>query len=89
MSFVRTLQAGVGLYGSRDHDAIEQIARNFAAPALIVWGRNDRVFPAAQAERAASLLPRSEILLVDDCGHYPQWEHPEVFAEAVKKFCGG
>jgi pimeloyl-ACP methyl ester carboxylesterase len=88
MSFVRTLQAGVGLFGSRDRDAVEQIARQFAAPALIVWGRQDRVFPVAQAECAARLLPRSEVLLIDRCGHYPQWEHPDLFAKAIESFCG-
>jgi pimeloyl-ACP methyl ester carboxylesterase len=88
ISFVRTLKAGVGLFGSRDRNAIEQIARQFAAPALIVWGQQDRVFPVAQAECAANLLPRSEMLLVDQCGHYPQWEHPDLFAEAIERFCG-
>lgn len=87
MSFVRTLQAGVGLSGSRDRSAIEQIARGFAAPALIVWGRQDRVFPVAQAECAARLLPRSEVQLIDRCGHYPQWEQPDSFAKAIERFC--
>ena len=87
MSFVRTLQAGVGLCGSRDRGAVEQIARKFVVPTLIVWGRQDRVFPATQAERAASLLPTSEVLYIDRCGHYPQWEQPELFAEAIEKFC--
>ena len=88
MSFVRTLRAGVGLFGSRNWKAVEQIARQFPAPALVVWGQQDRVFPAAQAERAASLLPGSQMLLIDRCGHYPQWEQPAVFAQAVESFCG-
>jgi pimeloyl-ACP methyl ester carboxylesterase len=87
MSFVRTLQSGVGLHGSRDRVAIARLARKFATPALIVWGRQDRIFPANQAERAASLLPRSEVLYIDRCGHYPQWEQPDLFAEAIERFC--
>lgn len=87
MSFVRTLQAGVGLGGSRDRVAVADIARTFEAPALIVWGRQDRVFPASQAESAARLMPRSEVLYIERCGHYPQWEQPDLFAAAIERFC--
>ncbi|MFM9943278.1 MAG: alpha/beta fold hydrolase [Hyphomicrobiaceae bacterium] len=86
-SFVRTLQEGVGLSGSRDRDAVAQIARNFQAPSLVVWGRQDRVFPALQAERAARLLPNAQLQLIDTCGHYPQWEQPHLFADAIETFC--
>jgi pimeloyl-ACP methyl ester carboxylesterase len=88
MSFVRTLQAGVSLWGSRDRSAVEKVARRFDAPTLIVWGRQDRVFPSNQAERAARLLPNSKLLLMDNCGHYPQWEQPDLFADALETFCG-
>jgi pimeloyl-ACP methyl ester carboxylesterase len=85
-SFVRTLQTGVGLFGVRERDSFEALARRFERPALVVWGRQDRVFPAHQSERAVTLLPLSERILIDDCGHYPQWEQPEAFAMAVERF---
>ena len=86
LSFVRTLQTGVGLFGVRERDSFELLARRFARPALVVWGGQDRVFPTRQSERAAMLLPLSERLLIDHCGHYPHWEQPEVFATAVDRF---
>jgi pimeloyl-ACP methyl ester carboxylesterase len=52
----------------------------------VVWGKQDRVFPAVQARRAVELLPRSELLLIDRCGHYPHWEQPDIFASAVERF---
>ena len=87
LSFVRTLQEGVGLLGSRDRASVERVARHFPAPALVIWGKQDRVFPPAQAHRAAALLPNSEFLLLDECGHYPHWEQPEAFVRAVEGFC--
>lgn len=87
ISYVRTLQTGVSLRGSRDCGVVAEIARNFPAPSLIVWGRQDRVFPVAHAENAARLLPKSSTLIIDECGHYPQWEHADVFADAVAEFC--
>lgn len=86
-SFVRTLQQGVGLCGSRDRDVVARIAAAFPAPSLVVWGMQDRIFPPAQAQAAAAVLPRSELLLLDACGHYPHWEQPEAFARAVERFC--
>ena len=86
LSFVRTLRQGVGLLGSRNRDEVERLARAFGRPTLVMWGRQDRVFPPDQAARAADLLPRSELHMIDACGHYPQWEQPEAFAAAVERF---
>lgn len=87
-SFVRTLQAGVGLTGSRNRAAIARLALAFPAPALVVWGRQDRVFPPEHAECAVALLPGSTLKVIDACGHYPQWEQPDQFASAIEVFCG-
>ena len=86
LSFVRSLQTGVGLFGVRERDSFDRLARRFERPVLVVWGRQDRVFPTHQSGRAVSLLPLSERVLIDDCGHYPHWEQPETFAIAVERF---
>nr|WP_246328924.1 alpha/beta fold hydrolase [Brevundimonas lenta] len=88
-SFVRSLQTGVGLSGVKGREGFERLARRFERPTLVVWGRQDRVFPASQSDRAMALLPQAERLLIDDCGHYPHWEQPDVFATAVERFLGG
>jgi pimeloyl-ACP methyl ester carboxylesterase len=85
-SFVRTLQTGVGLLGSKDRASVARIAARLDRPALVLWGRQDRVFPSAYAERAAAILPQSTLRLIDRCGHYPHWEQPEAFADAVERF---
>lgn len=37
-------------------------------PTLLLWGRHDRMVPAAQAETWGRLLPRAQVQLLD-CGH--------------------
>ena len=86
LSFVRSLATGVGLLGGRHVDRVARTAARLDRPALVVWGRQDRVFPPAYAKRAASLLPQSMLCMIDRCGHYPHWERPEVFAAAVEGF---
>lgn len=85
-SFPRTLRTGVGLLGVKERDSFEGLARRLDRPALVLWGRDDRVFPARQSDRAIALLPRAERVLIDRCGHYPHWEQPEVFVSAVEAF---
>jgi pimeloyl-ACP methyl ester carboxylesterase len=86
LSFVRTLKTGVGLVGVRERDSFERLARLFERSTLVVWGRQDRVFPTGQSERAIKLLPLSKRILIDQCGHYPHWEQPEIFGTAVQSF---
>jgi pimeloyl-ACP methyl ester carboxylesterase len=85
-SFVRTLQTGVGLFGVKERDSFAGLAGQFDRPALVVWGKEDRVFPTVQSKRAMELLPQAELRLIDECGHYPQWEQPDAFADAVEAF---
>lgn len=85
-AFVRSLQSGVTLTRSRDSAKVRALAAAFPAPALVIWGRQDRVFPAAYAVEAADIIPDAQLTLIDACGHYPQWEQPEAFAAAVEAF---
>ena len=52
-------------------------------PSLIIWGKNDIVTPPEVAEEFDSLLPNSELYWIDECGHAPMWEKPEIFSEIV------
>jgi len=88
MSFHRTLTAGVGPFGARGVGAMARRARAFTRPALILWGENDRIFPPRYAQRAVQLLPDARLSMIADCGHYPQWEQPAVFAAAAEAFLG-
>jgi pimeloyl-ACP methyl ester carboxylesterase len=68
---------------ARETAAVGRILRNgsLVDPALpaslaridvatfLLWGREDRVIPAAQAQAWAALLPRSTVRVVADAGH--------------------
>ncbi|MFG0305593.1 MAG: alpha/beta fold hydrolase [Phycisphaerales bacterium JB040] len=55
-------------------------------PTLLVWGREDVVTPPSAAEEFMKLLPDPRIVWIDECGHAPMIEAPEVFAKAVTDF---
>ena len=54
-------------------------------PLLVVYGQQDRLVSARNAARVSRLRPDAQVVVLDDCGHVPQMEHPEQVAVAVRK----
>jgi pimeloyl-ACP methyl ester carboxylesterase len=57
-------------------------------PALIVWGREDRIVPVVCGEQYRRALPRARLAILEKCGHLPPVEQPDVFARLVLDFLG-
>jgi pimeloyl-ACP methyl ester carboxylesterase len=57
-------------------------------PALVVWGREDRIVPVICGEQYRRLLPRATLTVLERCGHLPPIEQPEAFARIVLDFLG-
>ena len=55
-------------------------------PTLIVWGRDDRVIPAADALEYEQHLSDSRLVIFDRCGHVPMAEHPVRFNRLLERF---
>jgi pimeloyl-ACP methyl ester carboxylesterase len=64
-------------------DNVEERLRDVRAPALLVWGREDRITPPAVAERFQRRIPDAQLLYISSCGHAPMLEWPDRFAAAV------
>jgi pimeloyl-ACP methyl ester carboxylesterase len=56
------------------------------APALLVWGKEDRLVPAVYADDFARRLPGARLHTVDGCGHAPHLEQPETVARLIGEF---
>jgi 2-hydroxymuconate-semialdehyde hydrolase len=56
------------------------------APTLIIWGREDRFFPVAHAERAAQAIPNARLHVIPEAGHVSFLDQPEAFCRAVLGF---
>jgi pimeloyl-ACP methyl ester carboxylesterase len=60
--------------------------QSIAAPALILWGPEDRILPVEQARRLAREMPHAELRMLDGVGHVPQLEVPEPVLAAISEF---
>lgn len=58
------------------------------APLLLVWGTRDRMVAPTGAQRVSDALPGARVELLDGCGHCPQIEEPERFAQLLFDFAG-
>jgi pimeloyl-ACP methyl ester carboxylesterase len=65
---------------------VEEGLSRIAAPTLVVWGREDRWIPLADAERFVDAIPNAEKAVFDACGHMPQEEKPGMLTDLVRNF---
>ncbi|MDM0016489.1 alpha/beta fold hydrolase [Variovorax saccharolyticus] len=54
-----------------------------AKPAVIGWGRLDRICHPRQAARAQQSFPDARLHWFERCGHYPHWDQPEQTARLI------
>ena len=55
-------------------------------PALFIWGDRDRLVPASFARHVADALPSAGQIVLEDCGHVPQFEHPAETMAMIRGF---
>ena len=55
-------------------------------PSLVVWGDRDRLVPASFARHVTAALPTAQSVVLDDCGHVPQFELPDETARHLRAF---
>jgi len=64
------------------------LLKTMRAPALIVWGDDDKVVPISAGKRYLESLPDAHLEIVRSCGHAVDMEQPEVLAKLVTNFIG-
>jgi pimeloyl-ACP methyl ester carboxylesterase len=82
----RTARGRAALYASMRHIYLDEPMgeRGFwvrlerlEAPSMFLWGERDRLVPAAFARHVERALPEARSVVLEDCGHVPQFELPE------------
>jgi pimeloyl-ACP methyl ester carboxylesterase len=65
---------------------IVQQLEQVEVPTLVVWGKQDSIIPVSHADVAARKIPRSQLHIFEQCGHWAQVEYPEEFNHLVLEF---
>jgi 4,5:9,10-diseco-3-hydroxy-5,9,17-trioxoandrosta-1(10),2-diene-4-oate hydrolase len=53
---------------------------------LIIWGKDDKLFSLEHGERAAKIIPNARFHLIEDAGHLPLMDQPEIFNKVLIDF---
>lgn len=53
--------------------------RSMTVPALVLWTTKDPSGPVDEGRRIAELIPNAQLAIMNECGHWPQYEDPDTF----------
>jgi len=65
---------------------IEALLPDIRVPVLAIQGRDDEYGTLQQVESIHRALPRTELLVLDDCRHSPHRDQPAAVLEATRRF---
>ena len=57
-------------------------------PTLLLWGDRDPLVPLAHARAVSRALPHATSYVLENCGHVPQYELPELTNRLLGRFLG-
>jgi len=55
-------------------------------PTLLLWGASDRVVSPDYGRAYGARIPGAQFELIDEAGHYPHLERPDLFAQKIVDF---
>jgi pimeloyl-ACP methyl ester carboxylesterase len=70
----------------RGEDGFWDRLPDLKAPTLFIWGDKDWLVPASYERHVADALPAAQSVVLEDCGHVPQYELPERTHELTRAF---
>lgn len=66
--------------------SVEKELPNLKLPTMIIWGREDAITPPSTGEEFQRRIQGSKLRFIENCGHAPNWEQPEQFAQVLDEF---
>lgn len=84
-AFIHTMRAVID-YGGQRVSARDRLYLTETMPSMILWGKRDRIIPAAHGRRAHQEMPGSRYELFESSGHFPHVSEPRRFVAALRSF---
>lgn len=72
-----------GGYGS-----FQQKLTEIEQQTLILWGKQDKILGVKDAPKFAAAITNSELVWIDNCGHVPHLEQPDITSQEILKYSG-
>jgi pimeloyl-ACP methyl ester carboxylesterase len=76
MTFHDNRRANYLLERGLDWQETERAMPTTETPTLVLWGSEDKILAARQAERLGRLVPNARVRVLDGCGHALEYDCP-------------
>jgi pimeloyl-ACP methyl ester carboxylesterase len=63
-----------------------EILSQIVQQTLILWGDSDKILGTRDATKFQKAIPHSTLTWIQDCGHLPHLEQPEITAQHILEF---
>lgn len=60
--------------------------KQITAPTLAIFGKQDGTVYVNDGRLVEQGVPNSQLVLIDQCGHFPMYEKPEAYLKALREF---
>lgn len=67
----------------------EELLKQIKNETLIIWGKDDKLFSVEYGEAAAKIIPNAKLRIIQDAGHLPLMDQPEIFNKILGDFLKG
>lgn len=84
-AILSTIRAQPGMDSLVEFDAVGRLN----LPALLIWGREDKSVSPADMQQLVELIPGIEYHIIEEAGHIPQYERPEIVNPLLVEFLNG
>jgi 2-hydroxy-6-oxonona-2,4-dienedioate hydrolase len=76
----------LAVIGESEYDLTPENLAKVLCPTLFLWTDHNPSQQMAAAKEAMRHVKDSAWALIEDAGHWPQWEHPEIFNKIVNDY---
>lgn len=83
-----TTAAALAAVRGQRYEEIEERYGEVKVPALLLWGREDRVATLSVGERLSKQLPCARLVVYPQCGHFPMLEAASASTAELARFLG-
>jgi pimeloyl-ACP methyl ester carboxylesterase len=71
--------------GADQRDELQMVGEN-QRPVLVIWGKQDPNVPFELSASLMAVMPYARLTAIDESGHLPQWERPDLVQPAIVSF---
>lgn len=79
-------QALIAFTKSGGYSSFREKLAQIDKPTLILWGEDDRILGTGDADKFKGAIADSQLIWIEDCGHVPHLEQPQITAQHILEF---